>query len=100
MARFPLLAAVLAALFFPPPLFAWKPKTHVYLAEQAMAEAVATGKVTFHEVDPATNQLKRGRDGNPVVIGTYAVDPRVLEALRKHPAQFRAGVLGPDAFPD
>jgi len=92
--------ALVVLLVAASPAFAWKPKTHVYLAEQAMADALDDGKVTLFEIDPATNTLKRDPRGNPVKLGDYAVDPRILEALRKHPKQYRAGVLGPDAFPD
>lgn len=100
MSRRVCLFAFVALTCAAPPARAWKPKTHVYLAEEAMKDAVDDGLVTIYEVDPATNQLKKGADGKPVKVGDYKVDPRVLEALKKHPDQFRAGVLGPDAFPD
>ncbi|QEG30332.1 PLAT/LH2 domain protein [Gemmata obscuriglobus] len=92
--------AVCILPFASQPALAWKPKTHVYLAEEAMKDANDDGLVTFYEVDPTTNQLRKGVDGKPVKIGDYMVDPRILEALRRYPDQFRAGVLGPDAFPD
>lgn len=94
------MVAITAVLGAASPARAWKPKTHVYLAEQALADATDDGRVTFYEVDPASNALKKGADGKPVKIGDYKVDSRVLEALKKYPDQFRAGVLGPDAFPD
>ncbi|WP_162660168.1 hypothetical protein [Tuwongella immobilis] len=92
--------AVMGVVFAAPNALAWKPKTHVYLAEEAMKDALDDGRITLYAVDPATNRLKRGANGNLVPIGNYRVDPRILEALAKYPDQFRAGVLGPDAFPD
>ena len=75
------------------PARAWKPKTHVYLAEQALKDAVDDGKVTIYEAD-----YRNGKVLEPV--GSFPVEPRVLEALKKYPKQYRAGVLGPDAYPD
>lgn len=50
------------------PAFAWKPKTHVYLAELAMRDAVDDGMVTLYQTDYATGRVlgplgisKRGR---------------------------------------
>ncbi len=33
-------------------------------------------------------------------IGKYAVEPNILSALRSYAAQYRAGAIGPDAYPD
>ena len=74
-------------------VFAWKPTTHVYLAERALEDALDNGKVTIERLDPATGKVTG-------VIGEYAVDAAVLEALKKNPDRYRAGILGPDAFPD
>ncbi|BBM86178.1 hypothetical protein UABAM_04564 [Candidatus Uabimicrobium amorphum] len=73
--------------------YAFKPKTHVYLAEIAIEDALDDGKVTIHYVD---------YEGKKIVgaIGEYPVSSEVLYALRNHAAQYRAGVLGPDAYPD
>jgi hypothetical protein len=91
---------VLVALGLPVlPARAWKPRTHVYLAEQALADALNDGQVTLFRVDPGTNALLL-RDGQPVELGRFPVRADALEALRGYPSQFRAGVLGPDAFPD
>ena len=73
--------------------FAWKPAMHVYLAERALEDALDDGKVTIERLDPATGKIVG-------VIGEYAVDAAVLDALKKNPDQYRAGVLGPDAYPD
>lgn len=75
------------------PARAWKPNTHIYLAEEAMRDALDDGRVTLYEVDPET-----GRVG--AALGAFQVDPKALAALRSGGAQFRAGVLGPDAYPD
>jgi len=72
---------------------AWKPTTHVYLGERALEDAVDDGMVTIERLDPATGKIVG-------VVGEYAVDAAVLEAIRKFPDQYRAGILGPDAFPD
>ena len=74
-------------------VFAWKPTTHVYLAEKALADAIDDGMVTIERLDPATGKVAG-------VIGKYAVGAAVLDALKKNPDQYRAGVLGPDAYPD
>lgn len=66
---------------------AWKPTTHVMLADIALADALDDGKVTIQRVDGTK-------------IGDFDVEPELLEALRGAKAQYRAGVLGPDAFPD
>ncbi len=81
--------------------FAWKPKTHAHLAEVAYRDAVDDGLVTIYATDYKGGAIRRLRgNNNKIVIGTYRVYPPLLEALRKYPAQFRAGVLGPDAYPD
>ena len=72
--------------------FAWKPTTHVYLALQALEDA-QDGYITLHSVNYATGEILG-------VIGEYPVDPLILNAIRYYPAQYRAGILGPDAYPD
>ncbi|MBP7416044.1 MAG: hypothetical protein KA831_05270, partial [Pyrinomonadaceae bacterium] len=74
-------------------VFAWKPTTHVYLAERALEDALDNGMVTIERLDPTTGKVVG-------VIGEYAVDTAVLDALKKNPDQYRAGILGPDAYPD
>ncbi len=66
---------------------AWKPTTHVFLSEIAAEDALDDGEVTIPDLG----------DGREL---TYAADPAALEALRTARAQYRAGVLGPDAYPD
>ena len=77
------------------PALAWKPTTHVYLAEQAMKEAVEHKKITIYRVDYQTGKVLLDQK-----IGDYNVDPGILDALTKYPSRYRAGVLGPDAYPD
>jgi hypothetical protein len=81
------------------PALSWKPTTHVYLAEQAMKDALDDGRVTIYKVDYQTGKIIN-EGGTPVKIGEYAVDPDILDALKKYPSHYRAGVLGPDAYPD
>ena len=71
---------------------AWKPTTHVYFAERALDDA-RDGKVTISSVDYETGQVTG-------TVGTYAVDSQIMAAIRKFPSHYRAGVLGPDAYPD
>lgn len=89
-------------LFAGLPVWAWKPITHVYLANQALKDAVNDGKVTIYAVDYARNRVQgdMGTSRNLRIIGTYDVDPDILRALRAYPEKFWAGCLGPDAYPD
>ncbi len=77
-----------------------KLSTYVYLAEVAMYDATEDGKVTIYRVDYERGQILKDASGNPVEVGRYEVDPRILESLRTAPAHFRAGVIGPDGYPD
>jgi hypothetical protein len=83
----------LVATPFQPTAHAWKPVTHVYLAEVARADALDDGMVTIPLVDYETGKIIG-------TIGSYRVGQETLNALRQHPDQFRAGVIGPDAYPD
>lgn len=85
---FAMLASLPAA-----PAYAWKPKTHIYLAEEVLRDALDNGKVTIYQTDYHAGRIVG-------VLGEYPVDPAILAALRAAPQQFRAGVLGPDAYPD
>jgi formylglycine-generating enzyme required for sulfatase activity len=70
------------------PSYAWKPYTHVYLAEQAINDALEDGYIEIF--DAKTKQF----------IGRYQVDNSVVDAIKQYKSQYRAGVLGPDAYPD
>ncbi|MBP2161508.1 MULTISPECIES: zinc dependent phospholipase C family protein [Asticcacaulis] len=93
--RAQLMAAVAVLTLTAPtqPAYAWKPKTHIYLAEEALRDALDNGKVTLYETDRATGRIIG-------VLGEFDVDPNILAALKAGQKQFRAGVLGPDAYPD
>ena len=82
--------------------WAWKPITHVYLANQALKDAINDGKVTIYAVDYPNNRLQgdTGTSRNLRIIGKYDVDPDILRALRAYPEKFWSGCLGPDAYPD
>lgn len=84
-----LLAAALGvtAVLLPTAAAAWKPTSHVYFAEIAARDALDDGFVEIPIL--ATGEVKR-----------YRVDEKTLRALRSYRAQYRAGVLGPDAYPD
>ncbi len=87
------IAALVMSLLMPTAALAWKPTTHMYLADLALEDALDDGLVTIYRVD---------YEGGTVLgeVGRYRVDDAILAALRNNPAQYRAGVLGPDAYPD
>lgn len=72
--------------------FAWKPKTHVYLADRALRD-VQNGKLAIHRVDRATGAVLDK-------VGDYRVDSALVSAIKENRQIFLAGVLGPDAYPD
>lgn len=86
-----LLSALAGIALCPTAAHAWKPTMHVYLAQQAAADA-ADGKVSIDIIDPTTRA--------PVHLGDYEVDPAVVAALRSYPVAFVAGAIGPDSYPD
>jgi len=86
-------AVLMSVLVHPSAAYAWKPTMHVYLGEQALKDALDDGKVTIQRAD-----YQRGEITGEV--GTYAVDRDILAALQTNAAQYRAGILGPDAYPD
>lgn len=88
-----LLILFLSLLSYPTEAWAWKPTTHVYLGKQALDDALDDGKITIPRVDYSNGQIVGE-------VGTYPVDPTILAALRSHAPQYRAGILGPDAYPD
>lgn len=87
-------SAALLAAFFSAEARAWKPTMHVHLAEEARLDALDG----FVSID--VDALYRAGDPGPAPPRTYAVDPSIRQALADHAQQFRAGVLGPDAYPD
>ncbi|MFC5567161.1 zinc dependent phospholipase C family protein [Rubellimicrobium aerolatum] len=88
MFRLAIMVSAFSSLFFAPSAsYAWKPSTHVFLAEIAIRDALDDGMVVIEDL--STGQTR-----------TYAVAPETLEALRLGMPQYRSGVLGPDAYPD
>ena len=71
-------------LYFPVTASAFKVGTHVWVAQQVLND-LADGKVTI----PVAG-----------VNHEVAVDPAIVDAILKNPAQYRMGNIGPDAFPD
>lgn len=88
-----LIAICLGVFCSPSNAFAWKPTTHVYLGQQALDDALDDGEVTIPRVDYEKGEIIG-------TVGTYKVDSNILAALRSNPSQYRAGILGPDAYPD
>jgi hypothetical protein len=70
----------------------FKPVTHIRLAYDAYQDALDDGKVEIFEVDADGKLLQS--------LGSFDVDPRILQALRNHKEQYFAGIIGPDAYPD
>jgi hypothetical protein len=68
------------SLFQPEHAEAWKPYTHIYTANQIRADVV-DGHVIINE-------------------RPYRVRPEIVDALRRWPQFYNAGVVGPDGFPD
>jgi alpha-tubulin suppressor-like RCC1 family protein len=92
---------LLACLIYPAHgLWAWKSKAHVYLAMLARQDAIDDGKITLYEMDYEQGLIKRDATGQPKILGSYAIDPWILAAIRQFPEQYKAGAIGPDAFPD
>lgn len=88
-------AGMIACLLAPlaTPALAWKPKTHVYLAQLAVQDAIDDGKVTIYQTDYASGRIIGA-------LGDFEANPAIVEALRAKPAQYVAGVVGPDGYPD
>lgn len=64
---------------------AWKPTTHAFLANEVLLDLVDDGMLT----------IDIGGTPHP-----FAPTAEVESALRQYPQYYRAGVLGPDAYPD
>lgn len=87
------LIAILMLNLILPTARAWKITTHVYFADIALADALDDGHVTIYRVDYHSGEILGE-------IGEYAVAPDILVALHSNAAQYRAGTIGPDAYPD
>ena len=77
----------------------WKPSTHVALSEMSLADVLDDGQVAIHRVDYVLGQVET-QCKNPKKLGTYAADPELVAAVNAWPSHYRAGVIGPDAYPD
>ena len=88
----PLAALLIAFLISPPPAFAWKPVSHVHLAEVARLDAL-DGRVEFYLVDYDKGTIIRK-------LGDYEVEPNVFKALTAGGPYYRAGGFAADFIPD
>lgn len=79
--------AIAACLGLTAPASAWGLKTHLWIGEKILEEVNRSGEQCV---------LDLGLKGS----SRYTLNSEVCAALRQHPAAFRAGVLGPDVFPD
>lgn len=71
---------------------AWKPKTHIYLADRVLRD-IQNGRIAIHRVNHETGEVL-GK------VGDYRVDSVLVAAIHANRRIFNAGVLGPDAYPD
>lgn len=95
-----IVSLALAMLLFETSIgWAWKPSMHVRTAEDAAADALDDGQITIYKVNYEDGTPVMA-NGQPVEIGRFQADAEIVEALRTYPALFRAGVVGPDGFPD
>ncbi|MBD2745788.1 hypothetical protein IC232_03665 [Microvirga sp. BT688] len=70
-----------SSLACPNTALAWSLKTHFWIGQQVLNDALDDGRVDL-------------------VGKSYDVAPHILNALRTNPGQYRMGNLGPDVFPD
>lgn len=69
---------VCIVVYKPEPALAWKPTTHVYLAERALEDALDNGKITINRAGAGTGEIVG-------TIGEYPVAPDILEAIQAFP---------------
>lgn len=73
---------------------AWKPTTHVHLAQKALEDVVEKDgktKIRFERVDEL---------GNTCPLGEFEAYEGLVKAIGQYPEKFFAGAVGPDAYPD
>ena len=88
--------------------FAWKPSMHAAIAEMARIDAqdgfveIAIEPSIRKKIGSIPSRIStlRGATATGVVTKRYPVDPELLEALNTYGAYYRAGTMGPDAYPD
>lgn len=75
----------------------WKPTTHIALAQIVVDELVrrGDGRLAIYVLDNFPDSAEKA-----TLLGTYRVDPLVFAALTQYPSRYRAGVIGPDGYPD
>lgn len=73
---------LLLAVMNPVESGAWKIDTHIFAGNLALQDAVHDGMVT---IPP---------------FGEFHVNPEALRVLKAYPSVYRAGIVGPDLFPD
>lgn len=95
MKRYLTFSTLSVALLVAGSAHAWKPVMHASLADVVLDSLRNSPNGLSIEAVWNYNQLSSGG-----TLGTFDVDPLVRQAVLSHPEQFRAGVLGPDAFPD
>ncbi|MEO8290843.1 MAG: hypothetical protein ABI649_07595 [Gaiellaceae bacterium] len=83
------LLAGLVALAFAGTAQAWKPPTHEKGVELPLLQMVTGNTVTIDDIS-----------GDPTKAVTVQANPTIVQALRQYPDAYRAGVMGPDAWPD
>lgn len=115
------IAATLTACSLSVPSFAWKPFMHASLADMAVEDAkdgfieieifpstrTKLKNIDFKSRIPSVNGgigkigagVNRPNTGGPVVK-RYAVDADLIAAIKDNRAYYRAGTMGPDAYPD
>lgn len=103
-----LLFAVLVGTLLGDPAAAFKPRTHVWVAQQVLND-VEDGCSKLPDASCVTIvTCVNERDGvfqpwtlnAPCQSREYRVADDVADALRRFPAEYRAGHIGPDVFPD
>jgi len=82
----PLVAVTLMLGARPQVAMAWKPPTHLFGVAQALLEAQTGTGVSIKAIDGTTL--------------TIPVNATIKQALTQFPDAYRAGTLGPDAYPD
>jgi hypothetical protein len=89
-----------------PSAFAWKPKTHQYLASEALRlvrkrpGSKNKCKVRINYRRSALSRKAAETGASDAVLGLYNVSPEVCKALQRFPNHYMAGVCGPDCSPD
>lgn len=84
-------AAIFVTMFFTSAQ-AWKPTMHAAIAEAARLDAL-DGYVDILDLG-----FTRSKGGS--ATRRYEVDPELVKALKDYPEYYRAGTMGPDAYPD